>query len=71
MAQQPAEPESVPPPSTFMDILTEGAEVVVVAELKKLGYRVCVTEISSLSKFALAARSCMLDDKLALVSTMN
>ncbi|KAG0064941.1 hypothetical protein BGZ89_008736 [Linnemannia elongata] len=64
----------VPPPpqaSVVMDALTERAEVVVVAELKKLGYRVRVTEISSIAKFVLSARLCELDDKLALVSTMN
>ncbi|KAF9198646.1 hypothetical protein BGZ59_004466, partial [Podila verticillata] len=71
MAQQPAKPELLPPPSTLMNALTEGAEFVVVTELKKLGYRVRITEISSLAKLALSSRLCELDDKLALVSTMN
>lgn len=74
MTRQPAKSKMVPPPlqaSVVMDALTERAEVVVVAELKKLGYRVRVTEISSIAKFVLSARLCELDDKLALVSTMN
>ncbi|KAF9147416.1 hypothetical protein BG015_010953, partial [Linnemannia schmuckeri] len=71
MAQQPAKPESVPPSSAVMDALTERAEFVVVTELKKLGYRVRVTEISSLAKFTLCSRLCEVDDKLALVSTNN
>ncbi|KAG0261518.1 hypothetical protein BGZ95_004222 [Linnemannia exigua] len=69
MAPKPVKPEL--PPPVVMDALTQGAQVVVVTELKKLGFRVCVTEISDLAKFHLSARLCEFDHKLALVSTMN
>lgn len=54
-----------------MDVLTEQVKFVAITELKKLGYRVRVTEISSLAKFTLSTRLCECDDKLALVSTVN
>jgi hypothetical protein len=71
MARRPAKPELVPPPSRALDVLTEWAESVVVAELKNMGYRVRITQIDSSETFSLGVRLCALDDKLALVSVVN
>ncbi|KAG0249678.1 hypothetical protein BGZ95_007445, partial [Linnemannia exigua] len=66
MEPQLGKPELGPSQSTVMDALTKRAEFMAVAELKRLGYRVCVTEINDLAKFCLSAQLCEFDHKLAL-----